>query len=73
MLKTGEVVADDATYATDMLGEDQVIELLKIKAWGQLADYEAQRPELKPLKVERRLGLRWIDALRAKLPLGDRG
>lgn len=73
MLKTGVVVADDATYAADTLGEDQVLELLKIKAWGQLADYEAQRPELKPLKVERRLGLRWIDVLRAKLPLGDKG
>ena len=73
MLKTGTVVADDSTYASDMLGEDQVIELLKRKAWGQLADYEVPLPELKPLKVERRMGLRWVDALRAKLPLGDRG
>lgn len=73
MLKTGVVGADDSTYASDLLGEDHVIELLKRKAWGQLADYEVPLPELKPLKVERRMGLRWVDAVRSKLPLGDRG
>jgi len=73
MLNNGNVVADDSTYASDMQGEDEVIELLKRKAWSQLADYEVPLPELKPLRVERRIGLRWIDAVRAKLPLGDRG
>lgn len=73
MLNTGKVVADDPTYASDMRGEDEVIELLRRKAWGQLADYEVPFPELTPLKVTRRRGLRWIDAARAKLPLGDRG
>ena len=73
MLKTGTVVASDSTYASDMLGEDEVIKLLKRKAWGQLADYVVSPPKLTPLKVERRRGLRWIDAARATLPLGDRG
>jgi hypothetical protein len=73
ILKTGTVVADDPTCASDMLGEDEVIELLKKKAWAQLADYKLPVPDLMPLKVERRLGFRWIDKARAKLPLGDRG
>ena len=73
MLETGSLVADDPTYANDETGEDQVVDALKRKEWGQLADYEVPRPELKPLKVKRRIGLRWVDAVRAKLPLGDRG
>ena len=73
MLITGTVVANDSTYASDMLGEDEVIELLKRKAWDQLAGYSISLPELTPLKAERRRGLRSIDAARAKLTLGDSG
>ena len=72
MFETGTVVADDTSYASDMLEENQVIELIKRKAWSQLADYQALYSDLKPLQVERRIGLRWVDTVRAKLPLGDR-
>ncbi|MNJ71948.1 hypothetical protein D3C77_685480 [compost metagenome] len=73
MLMTGEMTADDATYSTDERDEDPVVEALKQKQWGKLADYIAIRPALKPLLIERRFGLRWIDGVRAKLPRGDRG
>lgn len=73
MLITETVVANDSTHASDMLGEDEVIELLKRKAWDQLAGYSISLPELTPLKAERRRGLRSIDAARAKLTLGDSG
>ena len=73
MLKTGAVVASDQDYANNLQAENEIIELLKNKAWGQLADYKVPIPDLIPLKVERRIGLRWVDSVRAKLPLGDRG
>lgn len=73
MLKTGEMTADDPAYADDEQAEDVVVSALKSKLWGQLADHVVIRPALKPLKIERRLGLRWIDGVRAKMPRGDRG
>ncbi|MGB0466073.1 MAG: hypothetical protein ACPGF7_00910 [Pontibacterium sp.] len=73
MLMTGKMQADDAAYATNTEGENEIIDALKHKKWGILADYVELRPNLKPLKIERRLGLRWVDQLRAQLPRGDRG
>lgn len=73
MFATGEMIADDTNYADDEREEDLVVEALKNKLWGQLADYVVIRPALKSLKVERRVGLKWVDGMRAKLPRGDRG
>ena len=73
MLRTGAVLADDEAYAIDTTGEDPVVEALVQKNWGALADYVDPRPDLEPLKVARRVGLRWVDKVRAAMPLGDRG
>jgi hypothetical protein len=73
MLQTGIVTADDSSYASDTTGEDTVVEALLRKDWGGLADYVIPRPDLEQLKVARRFGLGWVDTLRAKLSLGDRG
>lgn len=73
MLNTGDIVADDPTYAADTASEDNIMDLLKVKAWSQLADYEMPLLELSPIKVERRAALRWVDTVRSMLPLGDRG
>jgi len=73
MLKTGCVEADDSAYAPDAGDESKIVEALRTREWTQLADYVPLRPELNPLKIERRAGLRWIDDFRAKLPRGDRG
>lgn len=73
MLKTGSMVADDPSYAVDSLEEDEMVKALKRKEWGQLADYKAPRAALKLFKLERRVGLRWVDGVRAKMPRGDRG
>lgn len=72
MLETGIVAADDSSYAINTTGEDPIVEALMRKDWRGLADYEVPRPDLKQLKVARRFGLGWVDAARAKLPLGDR-
>ena len=73
MLTTGSMTADDPVYSDSALDEVEVVEALKRKDWGQLADFELPRPRLKPLKIERRVGLRWVDGMRAKMPRGDRG
>ena len=73
MLKTGRVQADDPTFASDSDEEDKIVDALKNRQWAQLADYVPPRLERSPLKIERRVGLRWIDNFRAQLPKGDRG
>lgn len=73
MLKTGKMVADDSSFACDSQGEDAVVDALKNKEWKQLASYEIKRAKLRPLPIQRRFGLRWIDDIRAKMPRGDRG
>lgn len=73
MLKTGKVSADDRTYASDLMAEDQVVDKIKSKKWGLLADYVVLKPELQSLKLGRRFGLGWVDSIRARLPRGDRG
>ncbi|WP_258237741.1 capsule biosynthesis protein [Pseudomonas sp. Q2-TVG4-2] len=73
MLQSGELVADDPTWAEDQGGEDPVVEALKNKRWGELSDYVPVSPELPLLEVKRRPAFRWVDGVRAKLPRGDRG
>lgn len=73
MLKTGCVQADDPTFASDSDEEDKIVDALKNRQWAQLADYVPPRLERSPLKIARRVGLRWIDNFRAQLPKGDRG
>ena len=73
MLRTGKLVADDARYAPDENEENLVVELLKGKRWGELADYVVPEPNLPPLEIKRRPALRWVDEVRAMLPRGDRG
>lgn len=73
MLKTGCVQADDPTSSSDTDAEDQIVDALKNREWAQLAEYVPPRLERIPLKIKRRVGLRWIDNFRAQLPKGDRG
>ena len=74
MLKTGKMMADDASFAADSSAEDAIISALKNKEWMSLAGYEVQRARyLEPLLIRRRFGLRWVDNVRAKMPRGDRG
>jgi hypothetical protein len=73
MFKTGKMTADDVSFASDSLGENEVVEALKNKNWKALAVHEVERVKLNSLSIQRRFGLRWIDDFRAKMPRGDRG
>jgi hypothetical protein len=73
LFRTGKLVADDASYASDESEESQVVELLRNKRWGALADYTVPEPDLPLLEIKRRPAFRWVDEVRAMLPRGDRG
>lgn len=73
MLRTGAVIADDPAFAGTSTEEDAVVDTLRQKKWQELAGYKPSRINLPPLKVERRVGLRWLDWARSKFPRGDRG
>ncbi|MEL4165456.1 capsule biosynthesis protein [Pseudomonas sp. ZS001] len=73
MLKTGKMTADDTSFSDDQRDEDDVVMALKNKEWDKLASHTVERVKLKPLAIQRRFGLRWVDNVRAKMPRGDRG
>lgn len=73
MFRTGELEADDATWSQDPATEDAVVEKLKNKCWGELADHVVPVTERPLLEIKRRLAFRWVDGVRAKMPRGDRG
>jgi len=72
MFKTGLLQADDTTFSDNELEEDSVIMLLKNKEWQLLSENQPSKPVLKPVLVQRRVGLRWLDGFRSKLARGDR-
>lgn len=72
LLRGAPLSADDATWAEDPGGEDEVLELIRQRQWHALrpdpaaADTDALRV------LQRRLLLRPIDRIRRRRPLGDR-
>jgi hypothetical protein len=73
MLRAGAVPADDAMVEPDAAAEDEVLALLAQRDWARLIDFVPPVAERRELRVARRLGLGWIDDLRQRLPIGDRG
>lgn len=71
LLQSGAVVPDDVTVAQNDAEESVVVDRVLNQDWDALAAYDEVWPELPPLKIERRFGLRWIDNFREKLPRGD--
>lgn len=72
MFKEGRIRADDPEVAESESSEDEVIRALENADWGRLADYPVPARLGVPIKINRRLGFRWIDGLRAKFVRGDR-
>jgi hypothetical protein len=71
MLRTGVLAPDDTFEASDLTGEDEVLECIAEQNWEQLAHIEkcSDRP---PEMINRTLWLRWIDRFREAFPVGDR-
>ena len=70
MLRFGEVVADDPTFAKDRSGEDEVVAAVRARRWQDLVEHVEDRPALPPLDIGRRRGLRWIDDVRRRMVIG---
>jgi len=71
-LLKGSLMPDDPDHAANELGEDEVIDALENKAWGQLASYIPLQTQLPPLAIQRRHGMRWVDGVRGFFKHGDR-
>jgi hypothetical protein len=71
LLSSGVLQADDADYASDTAGEDEVLALIAARDWNTLLE-AAPVPVAAPRRtVQRRWLLRPIDSLRDALPRGD--
>lgn len=73
MIRTGEIEADDPSWAADDSDENEIVDALLAGDWVRLAQFEREPRKLTPLPIGRRKGLGWLDGFRARLPRGDRG
>jgi hypothetical protein len=70
-LRGGLVEADDPALAIGSGGEDEVIDLVEARRWKELIEPPPSR-DRRPMRIARRPGMRWIDGLRDRFPIGDR-
>lgn len=71
MLRTGRVAADDTQIGENDGVEREVADALVRGDWGSLGQPESIGVSADHVAVERRVGLRWIDSIRDRLPRGD--
>jgi hypothetical protein len=70
-LCSGMLEADDSEVAADDRSEMEVVAKMLDKKWDQLAVFDEARPVRPEIDIGRRVGLRWLDRAREKLPTGD--
>ena len=71
LLRSGVLRADDETHASDARDEDAVLARVAARDWlGLLDALEPHELEMQPLK--RRFPFQPLDAIRQRLPVGDR-
>lgn len=71
MLASGEIEPDDPAAAVDTAGEDAVVAQIQARHWDPLLTPD-EPLTAREIAVRRRPALRWIDAVRERLPRGDR-
>jgi len=72
LLRTGTLTADDATGAADTLGEDEVLNLVRERKWGELVAAPEDEAGRTLTPIRRRLLARPIDLISNWKPVGDR-
>lgn len=70
-LRERQLVPDDGHFAADTAAEDRVVAQVMAGAWEELGRWQESLPAAPRLAVRRRLGLRWMDGFRDRLPRGD--
>jgi hypothetical protein len=71
LLRTGVLQADDASYASDLTGENEVLTLIAARQWQALLEAAPATTNTLRRSVQRRWFMRPIDHLRELLPRGD--
>lgn len=72
LLVSGVLRADDETFASDQQEEDAVLRRIEARDWEGIVRDTPPTTLATPGPVRRRLLYRPVDAIRARLPLGDR-
>lgn len=72
LLVSGILRADDETSASDQQEEDVVLRRIEARDWEGIVRDTPPTTMAAPAPVKRRLLYRPVDAIRARLPLGDR-
>jgi hypothetical protein len=71
LLRNGVLQADDASYASDLKGENEVLALIAARQWQALLESSPETTNALRRRVQRRWFLQPIDYLREALPRGD--
>jgi hypothetical protein len=62
---------DDSLSGIDEDHETSIVQLMRRRDWDTLGKWQRPRLRSAPMRVRRRLGLRWLDAVRNTRPRGD--
>ena len=71
LIRTGKLMPDDSSRDINEHAEDEVLEKIRLREWGQLSNASVNVAEAETFPVRRRWMYRSIDRLRAALPRGD--
>jgi hypothetical protein len=71
MCRDQRLEPDDSNGATDPQLETQVVRQVQTGDWQALAQWQEPAQRSRPIRVRRRLSLRWVDAVRNAQPRGD--
>jgi hypothetical protein len=72
LCRSARVDADDDRSAADATAEDVVVAKMLSGQWDQLGRWQEPHVDRKRRKIQRRVGLRWIDGARRLFTQGDR-
>ena len=72
LLRTGQLHADDATFADDTEAEEQILDAISLRDWQALATKHPLQDNGPRQQIRRRWLFRPIDSIRNAMPVGDR-
>ncbi len=72
LLRTGELEADDATFATDNTAENEVLDAIARREWDALESGRLLAEDKPRQTIRRRWMFRPVDTIRGWMPVGDR-
>jgi hypothetical protein len=71
MCRAGALQPDDPRFATDVGFESEIVQRVRRAEWDALGQWQEPLTSAPRMNVKRRIGFRWIERARARLPRGD--